>query len=211
MHSGPELHGFTPKLPSFVQLRDKHLKPAQTQQTHQNRQIHLKISIKDTVKGFKKNNKYEPITTTDTAGLNAPTDAASTNAAGTYVVSSYPTATVSVVPLISTVNQHPMITRSEAGITKPKAWLAAALPPDIDPQTVAQALQYPYWVATMKDEFQALQRNKTWSLVSPLHGQKIIGCKWVFRIKHNSNSSIIKYKAQLVAKGFHQVEGFDFT
>lgn len=35
----------------------------------------------------------------------------------------------------------------------------------------------------------------------------VIECKWIFRIKHWANDSIERYKAPLVAKGFHQQEG----
>ncbi|KAL6341973.1 hypothetical protein AAG906_038219 [Vitis piasezkii] len=63
----------------------------------------------------------------------------------------------------------------------------------------------------MTDEFLALMRNKTWSLVSLPNGRKTIGCKWVFKVKENSDGTINKYKARLVAKGFHQVVGFDLN
>ncbi|KAH9687366.1 retrovirus-related pol polyprotein from transposon RE1 [Citrus sinensis] len=39
---------------------------------------------------------------------------------------------------------------------------------------------------------------------------KIVGNKWVFRVKYNPDGSISKYKARLVAKGFHQTQGVDF-
>lgn len=32
----------------------------------------------------------------------------------------------------------------------------------------------------------------------------VVGNKWVFKLKHNVDDSIQQYKAQLVAKGFHQ-------
>lgn len=38
----------------------------------------------------------------------------------------------------------------------------------------------------------------------------VIRCKWIFRIKRNSNESIDQYKASFVAKGFHQKEGIDY-
>ena len=38
-------------------------------------------------------------------------------------------------------------------------------------------------------------------------GSKLIGCKWVFRRKDNSNESIQTFKARLVEKGFKQREG----
>ena len=38
----------------------------------------------------------------------------------------------------------------------------------------------------------------------------MVGCKRVFKLKHNSDGSISKCKARLVAKGFHQQYGIDF-
>ncbi|RDY01559.1 hypothetical protein CR513_15100, partial [Mucuna pruriens] len=48
------------------------------------------------------------------------------------------------------------------------------------------------------------------SLVELPSHRKGIGCKWVFRIKQNPDSFVHKYKAILVAKGFHQQPSFDF-
>lgn len=63
----------------------------------------------------------------------------------------------------------------------------------------------------MSEEFSALQRQGTWSLV-PFHpSQHVVGCKWVYKIKHNPDSSIARYKATLVVKGFHQAYGIDYT
>ncbi|KAH9657500.1 retrovirus-related pol polyprotein from transposon RE2 [Citrus sinensis] len=62
----------------------------------------------------------------------------------------------------------------------------------------------------MTEEFHALKNNKTWSLVPADLATKIVGNKWVFRVKYNPDGSISKYKARLVAKGFHQTYGVDF-
>ncbi|RVW97975.1 Retrovirus-related Pol polyprotein from transposon RE1 [Vitis vinifera] len=62
----------------------------------------------------------------------------------------------------------------------------------------------------MNDEFNVLVRNGTWELVSSTFMQNLVGCKWVFRIKQLLDGSVDRYKAKLVAKGFHQRPGVDY-
>lgn len=79
-----------------------------------------------------------------------------------------------------------------------------------EPRTVREAVFDPLWVAAMEDEIEALARNDTWDLVRPSTNINVVGCRWVFRLKENSDGSIERRKARLVAKGFHQREGQDF-
>uniref|UniRef100_A0A2N9IR27 Reverse transcriptase Ty1/copia-type domain-containing protein n=1 Tax=Fagus sylvatica TaxID=28930 RepID=A0A2N9IR27_FAGSY len=62
----------------------------------------------------------------------------------------------------------------------------------------------------MNLEFDALLKNHTWNLVPSSPSQNLIGCKWVFRVKRHADGSIERFKAQLVAKGFHQQPGIDY-
>ena len=48
-----------------------------------------------------------------------------------------------------------------------------------------------------------------YSLVPP-STKNIVGCKWLYKLKKNPDGSITRYKAQLVAKGYHQEAGLDF-
>lgn len=63
----------------------------------------------------------------------------------------------------------------------------------------------------MSEEYSALLQQGTWSLVPLPPNAPIIGSKWIFRIKRNSDGSIARYKARLVAQGFQQTEGIDYT
>ena len=53
-------------------------------------------------------------------------------------------------------------------------------------------------------------QNHTWELVNLPPGNKPIGCKWIFKRKLQTNGTIDKYKAHLVAKLYRQNEGLDF-
>ena len=62
----------------------------------------------------------------------------------------------------------------------------------------------------MAAKISALKANHTWILNPlPLH-KKIIGCKWVYKVKYKFDGSVERYKARLVAKGFTQKEGLDY-
>src|SRR5271168_3131478 len=63
----------------------------------------------------------------------------------------------------------------------------------------------------MNEEYHSLLANDTWDL-SPLpKGRKLVRCKWVYRTKYGLDGKVDKHKAHLVAKGFSQVEGIDYT
>jgi hypothetical protein len=60
----------------------------------------------------------------------------------------------------------------------------------------------PKWTKVIKEEMDALLKNGTWTLVPLLEGKKLVGCRWVFSIKHRIDGSIERYKTRLVAKGY---------
>eukprot|EP00253_Pinus_taeda_P006061 PITA_06061 len=63
----------------------------------------------------------------------------------------------------------------------------------------------------MVDEMASFHKNEAWDLVELPARRKPIGSKWVFKKKTNAEGKVEKYKAQLVAKGYSQVPGIDFS
>jgi len=50
-----------------------------------------------------------------------------------------------------------------------------------------------------------------WDLVPKPEHKNIIGTKWVFKNKLNEQGEVIRNKARLVAQGYSQQEGIDYT
>jgi hypothetical protein len=63
----------------------------------------------------------------------------------------------------------------------------------------------------MEEELAALHQNKIWSLVPCNPLMNVISSKWVFKTKLKHDGSLDRLKAQVVAKGFHQIDGVDYT
>ena len=63
----------------------------------------------------------------------------------------------------------------------------------------------------MDEELEALHKNKTWVLVTCTSDMHVIGSKLVFKPKLKPDGSLDRLKARVVAKGYHQVDGLDYT
>ncbi|KPJ19636.1 Retrovirus-related Pol polyprotein from transposon TNT 1-94 [Papilio machaon] len=64
------------------------------------------------------------------------------------------------------------------------------------------------WKMSISEELQAHSVNKTWTLVEKPKNAKVIGCKWVFKVKDEPTG--LRYKSRLCAKGYAQTKGMDY-
>ena len=86
-----------------------------------------------------------------------------------------------------------------------------------DNLTYSQALSSPQsvkWKDAIKSELKSIAENKTWIEVpaaeSTKNNKNPISTRWIFKVKTESDNSL-RYKARLVARGFEQIYGEDFT
>lgn len=83
-----------------------------------------------------------------------------------------------------------------------------------EPETFEEASSGPdsaKWKAAMDEEIRSLQENNTWEIVDSPTGSKTIGCKWIYKLKTDANGTIQRYKARLVAQGYTQRYGIDYS
>jgi muramidase (phage lysozyme) len=84
----------------------------------------------------------------------------------------------------------------------------------IEPQTITDALSSinkDQWILALKEEFNSLIQKKTWELTPLPPSHTAISCKWTYRLKYDSSGQISRFKARLVARGFTQRYGIDYT
>ena len=79
--------------------------------------------------------------------------------------------------------------------------------------TYAEAMADPdseKWQDAIKSEIVFMKENLVWNLIDPPDGVRTIECKWIYKKKKDMDGNVHIYIAQLVTKGFRQVQGVDY-
>ncbi|GKC32452.1 ribonuclease H-like domain-containing protein [Tanacetum coccineum] len=76
-------------------------------------------------------------------------------------------------------------------------------------KSYTNAFNYPNWQNAMCDEYNALIKNNTWTLVPLPTDANIVRCMWLFHHKLLADGTLSRYKASLVANVSTQLEGID--
>ena len=82
-----------------------------------------------------------------------------------------------------------------------------------EPKTLREARKRPdasKWLAAAQEEMDSLMEHETWSLTKLPPGRKIVGSKWVFKVKLDENGEAARYKCRLMAQGYTQAQGVDY-
>ena len=83
-----------------------------------------------------------------------------------------------------------------------------------NPKTVEEALgrsDAKQWKEAMETKMETISKMGTWDLEELPKDQETIGNKWVFLRKRDKKENIVYYKARLVAQGFSQKPGTNFS
>jgi hypothetical protein len=83
-----------------------------------------------------------------------------------------------------------------------------------EPQSLAECQgrrDWNQWKDAMQAELDSLIKHGTFTLVPRMEGMPLIPTKWVFKIKRDEKGRVDKYKARIVAKGFKQIAGRDYS
>ena len=82
-----------------------------------------------------------------------------------------------------------------------------------EPTSVHEVMKSPdkeKWKSAMENEMKSLHSNDVWDLVPLPAGRKVVGSKWVFKVKVAADGAVDRHKARLVAQGFSQKYGLDY-
>nr|GEW90558.1 retrotransposon protein, putative, unclassified [Tanacetum cinerariifolium] len=78
------------------------------------------------------------------------------------------------------------------------------------PKNIKEAMADSAWIKAMQDELHEFDKLQVWKLIDKPFGKKVIKLKCLWKTKKDENQTIIRNKAQLVAKGYAHEEGNDF-
>nr|GEV12975.1 hypothetical protein [Tanacetum cinerariifolium] len=80
----------------------------------------------------------------------------------------------------------------------------------VEPKTYKDALTQSCWIEAIQEELNEFERLEVWELVPQPDKVMVITLKWIYKVKLDELGGILKNKARLVARVYHQEEGIYF-
>ena len=69
-----------------------------------------------------------------------------------------------------------------------------------EPSSFKEAAQHDVWREAMVEEYVSIMKNQVWAVVLRPEGKKVLGSRWIYKVKHAANGSVETHKAHFVAK-----------
>nr|GEV98904.1 retrovirus-related Pol polyprotein from transposon TNT 1-94 [Tanacetum cinerariifolium] len=79
-----------------------------------------------------------------------------------------------------------------------------------EPKNFKQAMTEPSWIDAMQEEIHEFEKLQVYELVSCPNKVMLIKLKWIYKVKNDEFSEVLKNKARLVAQRFRQKDGIHF-
>ncbi|GKE28773.1 putative ribonuclease H-like domain-containing protein [Tanacetum coccineum] len=95
-------------------------------------------------------------------------------------------------------------------VTDPEMCMFALTMSTAEPKNIKEAMVDSALIKAMQEELHQFDRLQVWELVDKPFGKIVIKLKWLWKNKKDEDQTVIRNKAQLVAKGYAQEEGIDF-
>jgi hypothetical protein len=78
---------------------------------------------------------------------------------------------------------------------------------DYEPSCHGETTGEQVWKDAMIEEYRSILKNDVWDIVPRPEGKSVMTSKWIYKINHETDGSVQKYKVIFVARGLSQVEG----
>ena len=62
------------------------------------------------------------------------------------------------------------------------------------PSNFREAAQHDVWQESMVEEYDSIMKNQVWEVVPRPQGKKVVGSRWIYKVKHAIDRSVEKYK-----------------
>jgi hypothetical protein len=73
---------------------------------------------------------------------------------------------------------------------------------DVDPFSFEEANAIQVWCNSMFEKNNSILKNDAWDIVLRPMGKSMIDSRWLYKIKHEKNGSIERYKSKFIVGGF---------
>nr|GEZ74836.1 hypothetical protein [Tanacetum cinerariifolium] len=94
--------------------------------------------------------------------------------------------------------------------TDPEMCMFALIVSTAEPKNIKEAMADSAWINATQEDLYQFDRQKVWELVDNPFVKNVIKLKGLWKNKKDEEQTVIRNKAQLVAKGYAQEEGIDF-